>query len=303
MRRAVMLGALALAGLAALLWLGGKADGLATWAQSAQRGFQDQMALGLRALRAGESGALITLWGLCFAYGFVHAVGPGHGKFVLGAYGAGHQVALARMAGIGLAASLAQGASAIALVYGGVLIFNATREGLQLAGDVWLERTSLGAIALIGLLLVIRATRRGLRNALAPVPVALAGGSAQAHSHCESCGHKHAPDMHQVAALTGWRDAALLVGAIAIRPCTGALFVLLLTWRMGLVWQGMAAVMIMALGTATVTVGVAGLAVLAREGAQDWAARLGRARALMPILEGLAGLFILLVALNMLKII
>ncbi len=308
MPRAVILGALALVGLGALVWwLGNGAEGLAAWAQSAQRGFQDQMALGLRALRAGQPGALATFWALCFAYGFVHAAGPGHGKFVLGAYGAGHQVPLARMAGIGLAASLAQGGSAIALVYGGVLIFNATREGLQLAGDIWLERASLGAIALIGLVLVMRATRRGLRMAAAPAPVALAGGAAAghgaAHGHCDSCGHKHAPDMHEVAALTGWRDSLMLVGAIAIRPCTGALFVLLLTWRMGLIWQGMAAVMIMALGTATVTVAVAGLAVLAREGAQDWAARLGRARVLMPLMEGLAGLFILLVALNMLKII
>ncbi len=302
MPRAVTLGALALAVLGAVVWISSGAEGLAAWAQSAQRGFQDQMAMGLRALRAGQPGALATFWGLCFAYGFVHAAGPGHGKFLLGAYGAGHQVALARMAGIGLAASLAQGGSAIALVYGGVLIFNATREGLQLAGDIWLERASLGAIALIGLVLVMRATRRGLRMAAAPAPVALAGHSAP-HGHCDSCGHKHAPDMHEVAALTGWRDSLMLVGAIAIRPCTGALFVLLLTWRMGLIWQGMAAVMIMALGTATVTVAVAGLAVLAREGAQDWAARLGRARVLMPLMEGLAGLFILLVALNMLKII
>jgi nickel/cobalt exporter len=330
MRRTVTLGALALAVLAALVWISGGAEGLATWAQSAQRGFQDQMATGLRALRAGQPGALATFWGLCFAYGFVHAAGPGHGKFLLGAYGAGHQVALARMAGIGLAASLAQGVSAIVLVYGGVLIFNATREGLQLAGDIWLERASLSAIALIGLWLVIRATRRGLRQTLAPLagvaahaPVAHSGAGAArlahsadaghsahaGHGHgvgqaqCESCGHKHGPELHEVAALTGWRDTLLLVGAIAIRPCTGALFVLVLTWRMGLIWQGMAAVMIMALGTAMVTVAVAGLAVLAREGALDWAARLGRARGLGPILEALAGLFILLVALNMLKII
>jgi len=58
----------------------------------------------------------------------------------------------------------------------------------------------------------------------------------------------------------------------------------------------------MALGTAAVTIAVAATAVLARDGALDWADKLGRARAITPVLEGGAGLFILFVALNMLKI-
>ena len=302
MRRIVILVALVVAAGTLVVWLGGGFDTIARWAQDAQRGFQVQMAQGLRALRAGEPGALVALWGLCFAYGFVHAVGPGHGKFVLGAYAAGNQVAVARMAGIGFVASLAQGASAVALVYGGVLLFNASREALQLAGDVWLERAGLIAIALIGLWLMSRATRRMIRQTLA-APMAVAGPALH-HGHedaCDSCGHRHGPELHEVAALRGWRDSALLVGAIAIRPCTGALFVLILTWRMGLIWQGIVAVMVMALGTAAVTVAVAATAVLAREGAMDWAARLTKARWLMPLVEALAGLFILLVALNMLK--
>lgn len=302
MRRALMLGALALAAAALVWWAGGGLDRLTLYAQEAQRSFQAQLAAGLRSLRAGEPGALLALWGLSFAYGFVHAAGPGHGKFLLGAYGAGTQVPLRRMMGLGLASSLAQGVTAIALVYGGVLIFNATREGLQLAGDVWLERASLFAIALIGLWLVLRATRKVLRQTAAPV-VAAGHGHGHDHGHCDSCGHRHGPSAEEVAQLTGWRDAALLIGAIAMRPCTGALFVLILTWRMGLIWEGITAALIMALGTASVTIAVAATAVLAREGAMDWADRLGRARHLGPVIEGLAGLFILAVALNMLKII
>ena len=301
MRRTLILAGLAAALALVAIWLGGGTDRLGLWAQSAQRGFQDQMALGLRALRAGEPGALAAFWGLCFAYGFVHAVGPGHGKFLLGAYGAGKAVALRQMIGIGFLASLAQGASAIALVYGGVLIFNASREALQIAGDIWLERASLIAIALIGLWLVARASRKLMRQAV-PAAALLAEGPPVSHV-CEDCGHRHGPSLHEVEHLTNWREAAMLIGAIAIRPCTGALFVLILTWRMGLVWQGIAAVLAMALGTAAVTIAVAAMAVLAREGAVGWAGRLPAARWLMPGLEALAGIFILMVALNMLKII
>lgn len=301
MRRALIFfaGVLVVAALAG--WASGGLDTLTAAAQTAQRGFQSQLAQALRSLRAGEPGALALLWGLSFAYGFVHAVGPGHGKFLLGAYGAGTDVALRRIVGLGFASSIAQGVSAVVLVYGGVLIFNASRETLQFAGDVWLERASLIAIALIGLWLMSRAARKAMRQSFA-APVAMAGQNAlEARGVCSSCGHRHAPDAHDVAALTGWRDAAALIGAIAIRPCTGALFVLILTWRMGLVWQGIAAAMIMALGTASVTIAIAATAVLAREGAADWARKLGRARVFGPLVEGVAGLVILVLALNMLK--
>ncbi|WFE73381.1 nickel/cobalt transporter [Roseinatronobacter sp. S2] len=298
------------------LWAAGGLDGLGDWAQAAQRSFQAQLAGGLRALHAGQPGALLALWGMCFAYGFVHAVGPGHGKFLLGAYGAGTQVPLRRLMGVGLAASLAQGICAIFLVYGGVLIFNASRAGMQHAGDVWLDQASLVAIAAVGLWLSWRGARRLNVQRRAQSAAAHAHGHTHAHTHghtheththdhdgaCESCGHRHGPTVSEVAQLHDWRDTIALIGAIAIRPCTGALFLLILTWRMGLVWQGIAGALIMALGTASVTMAVAALAVMAREGALGWAQRMGRLTGIMPVFEVVAGLIIVILALNMLKI-
>lgn len=297
MRKALTLLALLITGALLALWFSGGMSQITVWAMEAQRGFQTQMAQGLRALHSGQPGALAAFWSLCFAYGFVHAVGPGHGKFLIGAYGAGVEVPLGRMVGVGLAASMAQGLSAIALVYAGVLLFNASREALQLTGDIWLERASLIAIALIGLWLMSRALRRLIAQSFSPATLAPAGTGG----NCADCGHRHGPAPHEVQELSGWRDTLLLVGAIAIRPCTGALFVLILTWRMGLIWQGMIGVMVMALGTAAVTMAVAATAVMVREGAVARLAQLDRARMVMPVIEGLAGLVIMLLALNMLK--
>jgi ABC-type nickel/cobalt efflux system permease component RcnA len=287
MRTLLLIGLAVVAALAAWLWLLGGAEDVARRAAEGQQAAQQAMAGALRSLRAGEPGALAALWGVCFAYGFFHAAGPGHGKLLIGGYGAGTRVPALRLSGLAVASSLAQGASAVALVYGGVWAFGLTRVQLTDAAEVWLAPLSYAAVGAIGAWLVLRGARKLWRRRPAP---ALASGHTHDHDAC--CGHSHGPTPEEAARVTGWRDAAALIGAVALRPCTGALFLLVLTWRMDLVWQGIAGVAAMALGTASVTVAVALASVTAREGAL---AQLSESRALaraVPLLEVSAGALI-----------
>ena len=108
MRRIIALAALAtLLALAALWWTGGF-NALAHWAAGQQRGFQNIIASGLRATRGGDTAAFWTVLLASFAYGVVHAAGPGHGKIVIGGYGLARSVPMLRLSLIALAASLGQ---------------------------------------------------------------------------------------------------------------------------------------------------------------------------------------------------
>lgn len=304
MRRAVLTLSLAaaLAVLAAIALDGGA--GLARLAADGQMAFQNALADALRALRRADPGALAVLLGLCFGYGALHAAGPGHGKVLTAGYGAARAVPVARLVGLALAASLAQATVAVVIVHGGLWLVGLGRAEVEGLEEAVLAPLSLGLIALVGLWLVWRGLR-GLSRMRRSVGGRAAAGDPAPHRHdhdtahsdaCGQCGHRHGPTAAEAAAARGLREMAVLVAAIAVRPCTGALILLLLTVRMEIPGAGIAGTYAMGLGTAAVTMAVAALAALARDGALDWADRLGAARALVPLLELAAGTVVLAVS-------
>ncbi|WP_299045499.1 hypothetical protein [uncultured Tateyamaria sp.] len=276
----------------ALLWLfalGGMSD-ISQWAAIQQREAQNALAGGLRAVRAGQPGAWVALMGVCAAYGFFHAAGPGHGKLVIGGYGAAARVTAWRLSGLAVASSLAQALAAILLVTLGALVLGWGRAEMTDTADRILAPASYIAIALVGLWLVIRGLRR-----TTGVNAHDHAHQSDDHGHCSTCGHAHAPTVDQVEAVTSWRDAVAIIGSIAMRPCTGAVFLLILCFGLGIPWAGVAGALVMGLGTASVTVLVALVAVGARQSVFSGWSGAGAVRA-MGVIEVAAGALIALVA-------
>ena len=304
MLRVISILSLAILVVGVALWATGALDGVSAWAADWQRQVQTSMARGLRALRAGEPGALAALLAICFSYGFFHAVGPGHGKVLIGGYSLASKATMWRMSLVALLSSLAQGLSAIVLVFAGVLVLNLTRQQMVGLAEDWFADASYAAIALIGLYLLLRGVRKLLRVTRAQTHDH-DHEHHHGHTHCHNCGHAHAPGLHDVEAAGNWRELAVLIAGVAIRPCTGALFLLVLTWQMGLVWQGILGVAAMALGTASVTVFTALVAVGLRGGLLAGILQGGGSMAAraVPMLEIAAGALVIIVALGLLGVV
>ncbi len=236
------------------------------WLLSQQASLHRELVGLMRALKAGESGALFGLFGGAFLYGVFHALGPGHGKLIISSYAFASGSAIRSSLLLTLVSSLAQAASAILLIGGLVLLLGQGR--LTTTRNIyWLELASYALILLLGLAMLVRAL--------------MGKHGCCGHSHVHDEGHAHHP--HQDVETIPKRDFWAMVLSIGIRPCSGAVIVLLFTLGQGLILAGMTATLAMAMGTALAVGALALVAVLVRRGAfklvpRDslWSARLGQ---------------------------
>jgi len=115
------------------------------------------------------------------------------------------------------------------------------------------------------------------------------------HLHDADCGHSHGPAPSELEGPGGWQRGFQAIFAAGIRPCSGAILVLVFALAQGLFWAGVAATFVMGLGTAITVATIAVLAVAAKDVARRLSAgRDGGGALIMRGLEfGAAGLVLL----------
>lgn len=101
-------------------------------------------------LGQNQNKAGLTLVFISFLYGVFHAVGPGHGKFILTSYLSIEKTKLPQAMKITFASALVQGLVAVSLVTVIVVIFTLSRQYFNLTLK-WVERGSFAIMILFGL--------------------------------------------------------------------------------------------------------------------------------------------------------
>lgn len=269
-----------------------------SWVVDTQQTMQRELANGVKRLKTENAfAAAVGLAALSFLYGVVHAVGPGHGKTIISSYVIANEQTVRRGVIISFIAAALQALTAVVLI--GVLAIALNASGMAIKSwTLQLESVSYALIALVGLWLLttqlLRIWRGWQRTATDPAiarPVAEHDGhyhdhrDHHAHDHDAHPGddhrhHHHAEgeichhvvDAQAVSGPMSWRKIMAVVFSVGVRPCSGAILVLVFALTQGLFWAGVAATFAMAFGTA-ITVAV--LATLAL-GSRELALKLGR---------------------------
>lgn len=251
------IGLLLLLALAGALVFSDSVAELARYSADYQRRINHVLSTSLRDVQSGTGSlALWTLVTVCFGYGVVHTLGPGHGKAVVVAYFLDSSRPRAWIEGI---------------FAGGWIAFTHTLAALLLAGALKLSSTVglLGAmrevrnveIVSYTLILLVGFWRlwAGITGRLHEHPHGDHGHDH--HHHGPGHGHDHGHDHHHhdheppQRTIAGW----LLLTAAGIAPCAGALIIILLSIALDMLWAGVVGVIAIALGMA-VTLAAIGMA-------------------------------------------
>jgi nickel/cobalt exporter len=273
--------------------------GVAGWILAKQAEFYRLFSGTIRAAKSDGSAAW-TLMGISFAYGIFHAAGPGHGKAVISSYLVANDETWKRGIVLSFASAILQAFTAIAIVGIAAVLLGATAKAMGNTVRV-IEIVSYALIIMIGLRLLWVKGRAFLKLLWPPKHKHHDHGhhhhghdhhdhdhAHHDHDHGDEAhawGHAHAPEPNELVGHHWWKRGLSAIVAVGLRPCSGAIIVLVFALAQGLFWIGVASTFAMGLGTAITVAIISTLAV----GARGLAGRLAKAKpgAGMVLLRGM----------------
>jgi nickel/cobalt transporter (NicO) family protein len=264
--------------------------GITGWVLAKQAEFY-RMLSGLIRSAKTDGSAAYTLMGISFLYGVFHAAGPGHGKAVISSYLVANDETWRRGIVLSFASAILQALTAIAIVGVAAALLGATAKAMGNTVRV-IEIVSYALIMLIGLRLLWVKGRaflhllRGDAHGHHAHDLGHDHGHHHDHAHghnhhhhdhedeASAWGHAHAPEPQDLTGRHWLKHGLSAIIAVGLRPCSGAIIVLVFALAQGLFWVGVASTFVMGLGTAITVAAIATLAV----GARGLAGRLAKAK-------------------------
>ena len=234
-----------------------------------QRRANAEVAFHMNAIERGEDfGAFLLALAVAFAYGAVHAFGPGHGKFVVVSYFLGREARVMRGVAMAVQIAIVHVIAAIVIVWLADLVLRGG-FGLGLSDVPGVRAASFLIIVGIGLYMLHRAVRASL------------GRRAHAHGHDHGHGHHHdhGHDHHGHHDHGSRAEGGILALAAGMVPCPGAVLIMLYAVANDMIVPGtlLVAAMSLGIGSSICVLGVG--AILARQAAMRVVERSGGGRA------------------------
>ena len=209
-----------------------------------------EIAIRMKALETGGSFiALLFALGGAFLYGMAHALGPGHGKFVIVSYFMGREVHVLRGLIMALQMAVVHVIAAVVIVWIADVVLKASL-GIRLAEVPGVRAGSFLIIAVIGLYMLYQAVRISLGHTDTHQNYA---NHNHAHEHSHHHGHSHTT------------EGGLVAMAVGMVPCPGAILVMLFAVANDMIYPGFMLVAAMSAGIG-LTIAVLGVGtILARQ--------------------------------------
>lgn len=226
-----------------------------------QRLFNQLISDNLHHIQQHSAAAGVTLITASFLYGVIHALGPGHGKFIIASYLSTHESRLKQSIKLSVFSSLTQGIVAVVATSVVLIVLNLSSRYFKLS-QLWLERGAFLLLVGLGLYWIYQGSRSRKKtsttlfqiNKLTPLSSSQSviknhRAFSTEHAPVCACGHQHLPNAQQLKKAEDWKSQLLVILSIGMRPCSGAIFVLFLSYMLDIYLWGVVATLAMSLGT------------------------------------------------------
>lgn len=267
-----------------------------------QKDINNQLSELLYDAQADNLVAGLSLAGLSFIYGMLHSLGPGHGKLIVSTYLATHPTKIKLSLTLTVLSALLQAVVAIALVSTLLVIFNSSMREVNSEANRFVT-LSFYTVVILGLVIVWRNLRalwqsfglsQSLKKTQQPPTFTLNTKNITAIKHIPTntdkpnvllrstqntnslipdhihgsdcgCGHQHFADAEVINSASSMKEYLVIILSIGIRPCTGAIMVLLFANMVDMYWLGIVSAFLMAIGTALTTSIIAIMTITGRQ--------------------------------------
>ena len=207
---------------------------------------------------------------LAFIYGVLHSLGPGHGKLIVTTYLATHPTKVKISLILTVLSALLQALVAIIVVSVLLLLFNSTMREVNNEAN-HLISLSFYSVVILGSIVIWRNAKVLFKRSYSrPATIKIKtikpiinninrnnhnntlNTNKTQHNMC-GCGHVHFANAKDINKADSFKEYLAIIFSVGLRPCTGAIMVLLFSNMLGLYWLGIVSALFMSVGTALTT--------------------------------------------------